>query len=94
MAGYAVIARIGRVEPHLTLGDLERDLVRDVGRDPEAAWLAQGTDAGPRAVDAGDVSIVIVREPAIGRLAERLDRMRELWTQTTFYLFDADSWRT
>jgi hypothetical protein len=37
---------------------------------------------------------VIVREPAIGRLAERLDRMRELWTQTTFYLFDADSWRT
>lgn len=93
MAGYAVIARIGRVEPHLTLGDLERDLVRDLGHDQEVA-RALGAVMGADSLDQGDVSIVIVREPAIGRLAERLDRMRELWTQTTFYLFDADSWRT
>ena len=29
MAAYAVIARIGRVDPHLTLDDLERDLDAD-----------------------------------------------------------------
>lgn len=28
-----------------------------------------------------------------GPFAERLARMGELWRQTTFYLFDAESWR-
>jgi hypothetical protein len=83
MAAYAVIARIGRVEPHLTVRDLERDLeasdLRDEGLSTEAPTAA---------------SLQIVREPELGPLAERVLRMRELWRQTTFYLFDPDSWRT
>ena len=80
MAAYAVMARIGRADPHLTLHDTTDD---DDGRlsglradvIEEAATLE-----GDRASDRGP-------------LAERLDRMHELWRQTTFYLFDAESWR-
>jgi hypothetical protein len=78
MAAYAVIARIGRVDPHLSVRDLERDL----DDDPTSGG---GTDDSIEAVD-------LRSEP--GRLEERLMRWRELWTQTTFFLFDAESWRT
>jgi hypothetical protein len=39
------------------------------------------------------VAIDLVGGPAGGRLAERMERWRVLWAQTTFYLFDADGWR-
>lgn len=81
MAAYAVIARIGRVDPHLTVRDLERDL--DDGDPPDRGLPIDGSAV---AID--------LRDPDPGPIAERVTRLRELWTQTTFYLFDADSWRS
>jgi uncharacterized protein YhbP (UPF0306 family) len=40
------------------------------------------------------VAVDVVRAPEPGRVAEWFRQARELWTQTTFYVFDADSWRT
>lgn len=82
MAAYAVIARIGRVDPHLALRDLDRDLDAD-----------DGPHSGP-AADVPTVAVDVVRPDEPDRLAEWWGRARELWKQTTFYVFDADSWRT
>jgi hypothetical protein len=80
MAAYAVIARIGRADPHLTVRDLDLDLDDD------------GPGRGSPADDA--IVSVDIRAAGPGALAERVMRWRELWTQTTFFLFDSDSWRT
>jgi hypothetical protein len=80
VAAYAVIARIGRVDPHLTVRDLDRDLDDD-----------ERTGRG-RTVAASTEEVELRSE--VGPIAERVLRWRELWTQTTFYLFDAESWRT
>jgi hypothetical protein len=83
MAAYAVTARIGRVDPHLALHDVKRDADHD---EPPA---------GLPTSDARDVAAIeIDRASEPGPIAERLTRLRELWRQTTFYLFDAESWRT
>ena len=82
MAAYAVIARIGRADPHLVLRDLDRDLASD-----------DDTDGGLGATEA-TVAADVVRTDGPDRLAEWWDRTRELWKQTTFYVFDADSWRS
>ncbi|HET8785786.1 MAG TPA: hypothetical protein VFM38_09140 [Candidatus Limnocylindrales bacterium] len=82
MAAYAVMARIGRADPHLTLHDVVDD---DDGRHPPAGLRAAASD---------DVPVVeSERASDPGPLAERLVRLHELWRQTTFYLFDAESWR-
>lgn len=83
MAAYAVIARIGRVDPHLTVHDIALDL--DVDDD--------GPDSGLPS-DRAAVTVDVVRDPEPGRVTEWLRRARELWAQTTFYVFDANSWRT
>lgn len=83
MAAYAVIARIGRVDPHLTLHDLDLDANID----------DDGSDGGLPS-DSPTVAVDVVRAPEPGRVAEWFQRARELWVQTTFYVFDADSWRT
>lgn len=81
MAAYAVMAHIGRIDPHLTMHDIEVD---DEPRPPAGL----GTDA------VLDIAIVVSdRASDPGRFAERIARMQELWRQTTFYLFDAESWR-
>jgi hypothetical protein len=80
MAAYAVIARIGRVDPHLSVRDLDRDLDDD----------ERGGRGLPPAMSTEEVELRF----EVGPIAERVLRWRELWTQTTFYLFDADSWRT
>ena len=82
MAAYAVIARIGRADPHLVLGDLERDLDADDGPD------------GRLPADIPILAADVVRVDGPDRLAEWWDRAREVWKQTTFYVFDAESWRT
>jgi hypothetical protein len=82
MAAYAVMARIGRVDPHLTLHDVP---ARDDEPGPPSGLPADLAD-DPAALEADHTS-----EP--GEIVERLIRMRDLWRQTTFYLFDADSWR-
>jgi hypothetical protein len=81
MAAYAVMARIGRVDPHLTLRDA-------LPRDEPGPTSGQPIDP---LEDAAAVEAEVRSEP--GEIVERLVRMRELWRQTTFYLFDADSWR-
>lgn len=82
MAAYAVIARIGRVDPHLTIHDLDRGLDDD-----------DGSDNGLPS-DRPSVAVDVVRAPEPGRVGEWWRQARELWTQTTFYVFDAESWRT
>lgn len=80
MAAYAVIAHIGRVDPHLTLHDAADDEPRPpVGLHPDATE------------DAAAIESERASDPS--QLAERLARIHELWRQTTFYLFDAESWR-
>jgi hypothetical protein len=78
MAAFAVIARFGRPDPHLTLDDRERDLDDD--------------DLGGTPSEVPQPTAVEIRSSEPGRIAERLIRARELWTQTTFYLFDAGNW--
>jgi hypothetical protein len=80
MAAYAVMARIGRVDPHLTVLDGVRH--DDDGR---------GRVLPSTADDEPSLESEQASEP--GAIVERLIRARELWRQTTFYLFDADSWR-
>ena len=76
MAGYAVIGRIGRVDPHLA------------GRSPvaPAGWGAAEA-AGAAQGDA------LVGETLDVVMEERWAHVREIWAQTTFFLFDANSWR-
>lgn len=38
-------------------------------------------------------AIDLVGRPLLPRFAERWTGFREAWSQTTFYLFDAESWR-
>ena len=83
MAAYAVMARIGRVDPHLTILEGARDDDRD--DDPGRGLRFSVNDDAP-ALESDQAS-----EP--GTIVERLIRARELWRQTTFYLFDANSWR-
>jgi hypothetical protein len=49
-------------------------------------WSSVETLESAQAVD-------IVGEPLETIVAERWAHIREIWAQTTFYLFDADSWR-
>jgi hypothetical protein len=78
MAAYAVIARIDRADPHLA----------GWARMPTRAadWSVIEEIESPEAVD-------LVGAPDAPTLAERWGRVRETWSQTTFYLFDPESWR-
>jgi len=85
MAAYAVIARIGRVDPHLTMRELDFDL------DPDLDDLG-----GPRRgvfADAAVVAVDVVRASEPGLIGERIGRFRDRWAQVTFFLFDPQSWR-
>ena len=44
-------------------------------------------------VPAATVSIDLVGRSIGERVDERWARIREAWSQTVFFLFDADSWR-
>ena len=83
MAAYAVMARIGRVDSHLTVYDVDRD--------------ADGDGLEGTSLSADQIDDVVALEFDVasdpGPIVERLIRARELWRQTTFYLFDANSWR-
>jgi hypothetical protein len=81
MAAYAVMAHIGHVDPHLTMRDIDVD---DEPRPP--VGLAADSISDGATVESDRAS-----DP--GPFAERLARLQELWRQTTFYLFDAESWR-
>jgi hypothetical protein len=78
MAAYAAIGYIGRADPHLTVRDLDCDLGDD--------------DGGGRPPDVADLPTLEIRRSEPGRFTERLICARELWVQTTFYLFDGKGW--
>jgi hypothetical protein len=89
MAAYAVIARIGRVDPRLTIRDLDDDLARDA---PHARQPG-GPDRG-LSVDSGPVVVDRFEDETIGeRVADQVAQVREAFGQMTFYLFDPESWR-
>jgi hypothetical protein len=49
-------------------------------------WTAVDTVDSAQAID-------LVGRPLESIVAERWAHVREMWAQTTFYLFDAESWR-
>ena len=49
------------------------------------------TPTAPAPIDRGPVELI--GRPLGERLAERWDELRETWSQTTFFLFDPESWR-
>ena len=90
MAGYGAVARL---EPERVRPD------RAVG--PERVHVTRGvrlgravSEAPPTAAEPGPFEeLYAIRAPSPEAIAARLARVRELWRQTTFYLFDADGWR-
>lgn len=80
MAGYAIQARIEGVRPRLTA-------FASTGADRDPAWPAFVIDDGFQDPFAG------LRHDPQPTLAERWERGREAWAQTTFFLFDPNSWR-
>jgi hypothetical protein len=85
MAGYAVTARIERVEPRLAAWS------RASGSMP-----APDEGAGPAASDRTDLDDRVVDLVGQGfdrTLADWIAGIRESWSQTMFFLLDPDSWR-
>ncbi len=58
---------------------------------PASAELRSST-GGP-ADTAGLEDVRVVRSISSDQVRERTAALRRIWAQTTFYLFDADSWR-
>jgi hypothetical protein len=77
MSAYAATARLNRVPPRLVIG-------RPLGGDVEAMMVAPEPDEA-----VADLAPIDDRDPLIDRLAAA----RARWSQLTFYLFDAESWR-
>lgn len=77
MSGYVASARVLAESPRL----LRREAIEPWIDGPTATSDHVVVDAAPAEL-----------EPANG-LAERLDRVRDRWTQLTFFLTDPDSWR-
>lgn len=86
MAGYAVTARIERVEPRLVA--------------PSRAALAStpapddgGGPPGSARTDPDDDVLDLVGQGFDRTLADWIAGIRESWSQTVFFLLDPDSWR-
>lgn len=83
MQAYATVARIDRPRMRLAF----------------AGRVALGFDGGPPPGAPQDLETVedLTGEPAFARLRSRWCEWREdlrvAWRQTTFFLFDPDSWR-
>jgi hypothetical protein len=54
---------------------------------------AVSTIRGPAVFEAEAETTDLVGEPLDDRIAERWSHIRQSWSQTTFYLFDPESWR-
>ena len=65
---------------------------RIAGVAPRRVRAVPVADAAARTVD-DEAPIDHVGRPLDVELAERWEAFRERWAQTTFYLFDPDSWR-
>jgi hypothetical protein len=80
MAGYVAVAILGAAEIRVDRpgGD----------RAPGRARVAPPADHGSPVED-----VRVVRSLASEQLRERAAAVRRIWDQTTFYLFDPESWR-
>lgn len=58
-----------------------------------AGWADRGPDRPAVDALAETEAIDLVGRPLATIAAERWLRIREAWTQTTFFLFDPNSWR-
>jgi hypothetical protein len=67
---------------------IERAAVRAA---PRIARDAPGPRRDPDAI--GDDTVDLVGRPVDMVIAERWSLIRESWAQTTFFLFDPESWR-
>jgi hypothetical protein len=85
MAGYAVSARLGRVEPRRVEWPGAPD--PDVGRAVATASAASAAMGGPESVD-------LAGEPYLRTLSDWVAGLGEAWSQMVFFLFDPESWRT
>lgn len=98
MAGYGATARL---DADLTLARRGRRVrlepVRPGPTIPLDAtgWLddAATQDGAAMPHDAPFEEVRAIRAPTPETLHDLARRLRELWTQTTFYLFSPDSWR-
>jgi hypothetical protein len=81
MAGYAIQARIDGVRPRLTALDGQ------AWDEPAPGWTSM--EVTPLPPDAP----ILAERGAEATRTDRFDRLREVWQQTTFFLFSADSWR-
>ena len=80
MSGYVAIARIEGVRP------------RPVGAEPRARQDPERTAAAR--VRADEAALADLTETAVtDSLIERAEALRERWSQLTFFLLDAESWR-
>jgi hypothetical protein len=87
MAGYAAITRLrgGSTRLLIALGSARSGTI---DADPAGSATAEESTARP-----GRDWVELVGRPIGERLAARWADLRETWSQTTFYLFDPESWR-
>ena len=85
MAGYAASGRLHGVVP------------RFAGAGPGLLLAAPAQPLGPTVVDAADAATVVqvelVGRPLDETIRDWLAAIGESWSQTTFFLFDPESWR-
>ena len=80
MSGYATSARLQGGSTRFVAAGSKRRVAPRGSVETSPAWLD-----GERVALAGR---------AFGeRLTARWDELREMWSQTTFFLFDAEGWR-
>jgi hypothetical protein len=80
MAGYVAVA---------VLAGVRIQAARSAGRPaPAGPRLASAVDGEPPVED-----VRVVRSLSSAQLRERAAGLRRTWDQTTFYLFDPESWR-
>jgi hypothetical protein len=78
MSGYVASARIVRAAPRLARADTVRDGFAERSASPAVETLIVDFDPS---VAAGRSTLV-----------DRVEAVRERWSQLTFYLFDPNSW--
>ena len=91
MAAYVVHAQVAGVRPQRAdrraAGYARRPVAGTQATAAPGAWTASAASAdGPVAIDIAGRGLGAV-------IRERWTRAAEIWSQTTFYLFDPNSWR-
>jgi len=100
MAGYVAVAVLGASEiridrPGEGLAPMGRSVARTPGGRSPGGPLAGGAMAGWVADGSPTPfeDLAVVRSFSSEQLRERLAAARRIWAQSTFYLFDPESWR-